>query len=164
MNTIRSPKTASSVQEEQLDATVRLVIFGIVFAYVVWYAMDRGDLKIVAFLAPYPAVAIGIFAATRLSPAPNVSRRMLGIVADAAAITGVLFLGSAGAGRRCLSLCHFRQRLSVRKNLPALVSVVMRGRVSDSVQLSAVVVARTDVLPGLADRANRSSLLCLGVL
>ena len=99
MNTIPSPKTQLAVREEQSQAIVRLVIFGIVFAYAAWYAMGRGDLKIVMFLAAYLAVAMGIYAAIRLWPAANATRRMLGIVADATVITVALVLtGRDGAG------------------------------------------------------------------
>jgi two-component system sensor histidine kinase RpfC len=97
MNIIPSPKTAFAVQEEQSQATVRLVIVGIGLAYAVWYAMGRGNFNIVGLLGAYLAVAIGIYAAIRLWPTRSIARSIFGMVVDVAAITGVLFLGSAGA-------------------------------------------------------------------
>jgi hypothetical protein len=64
---------ATRGQEEQSQAALRLVILAPVLVYAAWYVMGRNDLKVVAFLAAYLAVAIGIYVAGRLWPASNAS-------------------------------------------------------------------------------------------
>jgi len=95
MNILNLFKPRYTVLGEQDLATVRLVLLAAVFLYVL--LIGRGDFKTLAFVGGFLAVAIGIYVATRIWPAPNVSRRVLGIVADVAAITTVLFLSSEGA-------------------------------------------------------------------
>lgn len=75
MNTIPSSKARHAVQEEQSQATVRLLIFGLGFVYAVFdVTTHSGHANVIAFFAGFLAVAVGFYAAIRLWPAPNVSR------------------------------------------------------------------------------------------
>lgn len=97
MNTIPSPQAGHAVQEEQSQSIVRLLIFGLGFLFAV-FDVNPGHANVIAFFAGFLAVAGGFYAAIRLWPAPNVSRRVLSTVADAVAITVGLFLaGDTGA-------------------------------------------------------------------
>jgi two-component system sensor histidine kinase RpfC len=96
MNALRFLKTRlrARADSEHEQALVRLSFVGLVLACV---ALIGGRVDVELILAGYFAVAIGIFAAICVWPAANASRRVLGMVADAGAITFGLFLaGNAG--------------------------------------------------------------------
>ena len=77
---------------EHEQALLRILIVGLVLAYMAIFHGWRnnwtdGDIEIVQVLAGFLAIAIGIFLAICLRPQPNVSRRLVGMVADVAGCT-----------------------------------------------------------------------------
>jgi two-component system, sensor histidine kinase RpfC len=114
--------------DELGQAILRIGLLSVVTLYAWWLRVppwDEHDTILLTGLAGWLILAIGIFAAIWISPAANAPRRVLGILADAGAVTFGLFLaGESGAmlvglylfitfgngfryGRSYLFLCQF---------------------------------------------------------
>lgn len=81
---------------------VRVVIAGLVVLYVSWLLSGHvppwpeTDKSFVWSLAAWLLVAVGFLVATWMWPAPNVSRRALGIILDVGTITAALYFSDTG--------------------------------------------------------------------
>ena len=94
-------KGRSDTEHEQ--AILRVVLLGWVILFM-WARsavppLAENDQILLLGLLGFCVLAIGIFVAIWIWPAPNVPRRVLGMVADAGAVTFALFLaGESGVG------------------------------------------------------------------
>jgi two-component system, sensor histidine kinase RpfC len=94
-------KGRSDSEHEQ--AILRIMLLGLITIYM-WGRsaaplLAKNDQILLLGLLGFFMLAIGIFVAIWISPAPNIPRRVLGMVADVGAITFALFLaGESGVG------------------------------------------------------------------
>ncbi|HET7261513.1 MAG TPA: ATP-binding protein [Casimicrobiaceae bacterium] len=83
---------AQRADSEHEQAILRIVIVGLFLGYMATFhgmpsLWTSDQARIVAILAGFLAVATALFVAICISPAPNVTRRLLGMVADVAGCT-----------------------------------------------------------------------------
>jgi two-component system, sensor histidine kinase RpfC len=105
---ILNTRSAASAHPEQDQALIRIAIAGMLLACVAYAALFDGwygGKQIVLIAAAFLVFAIAIYATTRLWPAVSASQRLVGIVADVAAITFWLFvMGDQGTILVCAYL------------------------------------------------------------
>jgi two-component system, sensor histidine kinase RpfC len=101
MGTVSGWRARSSEFEQSL---LRVLIAGVVVFYISWSlgrhasSWTESDKIVVWSLVAWLLVALGFLVAAWIWPAPNISRRALGIVLDVATITGALyFLDARGS-------------------------------------------------------------------
>jgi two-component system sensor histidine kinase RpfC len=99
LSTVQARLSNRSDSEHQ-QALIRIVLLGMIVLYMWVRPSLDGDSRILLLgLAGFFALAIGIFIAIWLWPAPNAPRRVLGMVADVGAISFALLLaGESGVG------------------------------------------------------------------
>jgi two-component system sensor histidine kinase RpfC len=102
MSLVSGWRARSSELEQCL---LRVLMAGLVVLYVSWSfslhvpPWTESDRIVVWSLAAWVLIAVGFLVATWMWPAPNISRRALGIILDVASITGALYLLDArGSG------------------------------------------------------------------
>ena len=96
------PSSPNGPEGEQ--AILRLAVFATITSYA-WFPasfaplpMPERERILLMGLAGFLALAVGIYTAICISPASNVARRVLGVVADVGLITfGLSFAGEEGA-------------------------------------------------------------------
>ena len=80
----------SREDREHEQAITRIVIVAAVLGLMLWRHSTASQLLMV--LAAYLALALAIFVCICVWPAPNVARRVIGMLADTATATAVMFL------------------------------------------------------------------------
>lgn len=88
-------KLKARLDTEHEQALLRIVIVGLVLAYMTLFhawvnSWSEDDIHIVRVLTGFFGIAVAIFVAVCTDPAPNVSRRILGMVADSVGCTWYL--------------------------------------------------------------------------
>lgn len=90
-------RLANRVDSEHEQALLRIAIIGLFLTYMAGFHGWPGDwslhdFRVVAILAGFLLVAVGIFIAICVSPAPNVARRLIGMLADCGGCTWYMWV------------------------------------------------------------------------